>query len=938
MNEQVRILRLVVASPGDVQAERDVVNRVTEEINRGTAADRGLRLEVVRWETDASPGFGREGPQGHIDRILRIEECNVLIGIFWKRLGTPTKDARSGTEHELRLAYESWRKNGRPQIMVYFNQKPYAPQSEEEIAQWGQVLKFKKGFPKEGLWWSYKGTTEFESLLRAHLTNFIHEFPQRSPTALMIAPPLPANFIVRPRELAELRNSLLDTHTFAVVLTGMAGSGKTVLAQAVCRDEAVQAAFPDGIAWLTFGRSKDLFYLLREAGNAVGMPVEEVASLEAGAYQLQNYVRGRALLFVLDDVWDALQIAPFVRGNPEKWKLLLTTRNADLATLVGARIVSLDILDRETSHQLLAMYAGVEVSKMPLAADAVVEACGGLPLAIAIAGAMLRRDPSQERWDALLRRLRTADLEKISAAFPDYPHLTLMTAMQVSVDDLPAELRDRYIQMAVFPEGDFIPLQALEGVWSLDPREVSETVAEFLDRNLVIGDDKGRVALHHVLMDYVRARAENLPALHDKLLEAYQRQAPSGWPSGPDDGYFFERLPYHLAQAGRHPELRQLLLNWDWLQAKLRATDSEALAADFDLVAGDEELKLIQGACRLSAHILNGDRTQLGAQLVGRLAAFKRPGIRQLLRQAASKLDVGWLSRLRGDWTAPGGPLVRTLTGHGGAVNAVALTPDGKRAISASGDKTLKVWDLETGRTLRTLEGHSASVFGVAVTADGKRAVSASEDKTLKVWDLETGRALRTLEGHSASVSGAAVTPDGKWAVSASEGKTLKLWDLTTGAELRTLEGQSGAVLGVALTAEGLAVSASADTTLKVWDLNRSDVTQQDVLVSLVGVLSSPEALATELARVAVNDRSRLQVLESPDVLGVRELLTTWLVGQAETEATAAQETAGQSSRFEPHPLWLAWMVNVQGARLQQISQELMKPGTEPTGPQGGQA
>jgi len=75
----------------------------------------------------------------------------------------------------------------------------------------------------------------------------------------------------------------------------------------------------------------------------------------------------------------------------------------------------------------------------------------------------------------------------------------------------------------------------------------------------------------------------------------------------------------------------------------------------------------------------------------------------------------------------------------------VAVTADGKRAVSASGDQTLKVWDLETGRALRTLEGHSGYVWGVAVTADGKRAVSASYDKTLKVWDLESGLALATF-------------------------------------------------------------------------------------------------------------------------------------------------------------------------------------------------
>ena len=74
---------------------------------------------------------------------------------------------------------------------------------------------------------------------------------------------------------------------------------------------------------------------------------------------------------------------------------------------------------------------------------------------------------------------------------------------------------------------------------------------------------------------------------------------------------------------------------------------------------------------------------------------------------------------------------------------------DGRRAVSASDDKTLKVWELESGRELRTLAGHIGLVYGVAVSGDGRRAVSASEDKTLKVWDVESGRELRTLAGHS---------------------------------------------------------------------------------------------------------------------------------------------------------------------------------------------
>ena len=86
-----------------------------------------------------------------------------------------------------------------------------------------------------------------------------------------------------------------------------------------------------------------------------------------------------------------------------------------------------------------------------------------------------------------------------------------------------------------------------------------------------------------------------------------------------------------------------------------------------------------------------------------------------------------------------------TLHGHADSVHGVALSGDGRRAVSASSDQTLKVWDVETGRELPTLHGHTSYVNGVALSGDGRRAVSASSDQTLKVWDVETGRELRIL-------------------------------------------------------------------------------------------------------------------------------------------------------------------------------------------------
>jgi hypothetical protein len=174
--KKVSLLRVVLASPGDVKAEREAVARAVEELNHGVAAARALRLELIRWETDAYPDFHPDGPQGLIDSVLRIDDCDLLIGIFWKRFGTPVRDAQSGTEHEILAAYEAWKSRRRPHLMVYFNQKPYAPQSADEMEQWRKVLEFRQRFPKEGLWWTYKGKADFERLVRSHLTSIISSY------------------------------------------------------------------------------------------------------------------------------------------------------------------------------------------------------------------------------------------------------------------------------------------------------------------------------------------------------------------------------------------------------------------------------------------------------------------------------------------------------------------------------------------------------------------------------------------------------------------------------------------------------------------------------------------------------------------------------------------------------------------------------------------
>ncbi len=267
--------------------------------------------------------------------------------------------------------------------------------------------------------------------------------------------------------------------------------------------------------------------------------------------------------------------------------------------------------------------------------------------------------------------------------------------------------------------------------------------------------------------------------------------------------YTLQDLPAHLAQADATERLRRILADFDFMAAKTTLLGLQPLIGDYDLAVVEHmpHLAHLQGVLKLSAHIVAQNPTQLAGQLLGRLTPNTTPDFSSLREQARQWAGAPWLRPLAPSLASPKSSLVRTLTGHTQAVKAVAITPDSQFAISASADRTLKVWNIDTGVSVRTLQGHTDEVNGVAVTFDGRYAVSASSDHTLKVWDIHRGMVHTTLHGHTDAVYAVAILPDSQHIVSGggspgdTTDTTIKVWDLVMGMysgprKLHSQEGQ----------------------------------------------------------------------------------------------------------------------------------------------------
>jgi hypothetical protein len=352
---------------------------------------------------------------------------------------------------------------------------------------------------------------------------------------------LPAGYIERPAALERARDALLDDAAATVgiiasdsataAVQGQGGLGKTVLARALCDDPAVRAAFPDGILWAKLTQPAELLgqaadpqqrkaQLLghqRDWIRRLGGDIAAANTIESGKVEVRELLRERAMLLVLDNVWEAEDVAALAVKGP-RCRVLMTTRDATLAG--PAELVPLDVMAPEESWALLRASSKGRLTDANLAAR-IATRLGHLPLALEIVGTMVRDGVP---WSDIEQALDEGDL-----AFVEHVQGSVLAAIGASVRSLPLEEQPRYHELVIFARGEPLVETVVARLWDktagLRMSRTRGLLVKLRMRSLV---QKGNT-LHDLQYDYLRAvmPPDDQQRLHGVLADAYA--ADSAW-------------------------------------------------------------------------------------------------------------------------------------------------------------------------------------------------------------------------------------------------------------------------------------------------------------------------------------------------------------------------------------------------------------------------
>lgn len=342
-----------------------------------------------------------------------------------------------------------------------------------------------------------------------------------------------------------------------------------------------------------------------------------------------------------------------------------------------------------------------------------------------------------------------------------------------------------------------------------------------------------------------------------------------------------------LALNARATRLREASVNHSLVLASGAEQALESGHVDRALALAVEAVDMTdppQEAVRVLSSVAYAPGTR--AVLAGHSAAVRSVAIspdgRQALSGSCAEPGVGQYCRT-GElilWDLEKGREARRFNAHEGWINAVAFSPDGGSVVSASVDGTMIVWNRSTWERVWRLAGHEAGITSVAFSPDGTHLLYASTGATTFLRDLTTGETVRHFSGHRGAVNRVRFSPDGLSAFSAGDDKLVIQWDVASGEEIRRFAGHDRAVTDVAVDPRGETIlSVGEDLSLRRWEVATGEQTNQwGGVAPLTSVVITPEgntALFSQAAALHMLDlgnwreSERLLGHTSPDAAAV---------------------------------------------------------------------
>ena len=285
-------------------------------------------------------------------------------------------------------------------------------------------------------------------------------------------PQRPAIFAHRGRDIHKIHAALksLKERDGWVILHGMAGCGKTVLASEALRSAVVlDECFPGGVHWIRIGpvdQPKLLMHMqnlcARLDSDHNRQPPRNTEEAKDRLRVLFAHQHPRSLL-ILDDLWDSCDVKFF----DVRCRIMVTTRDAAITDMVGGSKAKVHISEgftEDESLQILAEWTKqLPKTNLPAEAKEIFKLTNGSPLAVSMIGALLRDHPT--RWEYYVKQLKKKNVSKLKPQF-EYQYPTLTEAIRMSINNLPDELRDIYESFAVFHEDCKVPAQVLIILWN----------------------------------------------------------------------------------------------------------------------------------------------------------------------------------------------------------------------------------------------------------------------------------------------------------------------------------------------------------------------------------------------------------------------------------------------------------------------------------------